>query len=123
MESRFPIITKLINNEMERIKRERIPVRDLATKIQISPASLYNYAYNNVTPNDEAIKKIATYFKVTPAYLRGETEGAIVKIGGEKSSVEKIFESSVEGRSAEEKLELMALWLQVVREHDSKKES
>jgi hypothetical protein len=115
----YPRIKELIREEMARIKRKRIPVRVFSNDIGLSPASLYNYADNDVTPNDEAVRKIAKYFKKTPAWLRGETDvaGGV----GEKSSAEKIFESTVAGRTAEEQLELMSKWLEVVREHDSKK--
>lgn len=118
----FLRVKELMQAEFQRIKNENIPVREIAKKIQLSPASLYNYAYNDIDPRNDALVKLATYFKVTPAWLRGEsdirTDYAASQEIIEKSAASRIFESTITGRTPEEQLELMERWLRVVKEYD-----
>ena len=120
----FVRVKELMQAEFERIHIARIPVRDIAKEIELSPASLYNYAYNDVDPKNDGIIKLAKYFKVTPAYLRGESDIKTTYTAQDnidKSAASRIFESTISGRTPEEQLELMERWLRVVKEYDEGK--
>lgn len=115
----LPRVKELLKAEMELYKKERKPVRALATKIGVSPASLYNYAENDIAPREEALRKLAIYFRVSLAELLGEES---VKGIDKLSSAGEIFEGTIAGRSADEQLVLMSRWLEVVREYDRNKD-
>lgn len=60
---------KLIENAMQ-----KLPLRELARKMDISPPSLHNYVMMGTEPRISALRKIAKYFGVTVAELMGEID-------------------------------------------------
>lgn len=115
----LPRVTALLEAEMTRTQRKKIPIRVLAADIGLSPAALYNYVQGRVTPDVESLKKLAKYFNTTVGDLIGE-EYASSSIRN-KTAAEEMFETTITGRPADEQLQLMSLWLKLVKDFDRKK--
>lgn len=64
-----PRFRTLIQSSLEEIK-----LRELARQIGVPPPSLHNYAYMGTEPRQDALTKLAAYYKVSVAYLLGADE-------------------------------------------------
>ncbi|MBE7045958.1 MAG: helix-turn-helix transcriptional regulator [Ruminococcaceae bacterium] len=52
-------------------KKHNLSQKDLAKEIDVAPSTISMYEMGNRSPNDELLKKIATYFDVSTDYLLG----------------------------------------------------
>lgn len=52
-------------------KKHHLSQKELADNINVAPSTISMYEKGNRSPNDELLKKIATYFDVTTDFLLG----------------------------------------------------
>ena len=64
-----------LGNRIKQLRLEkRIPQKDLAESIGISPSTIGMYEQNRRVPDADTLIKLSTYFGVTIDYLLGKTE-------------------------------------------------